>query len=126
MDPDFPVTAAEQLQYVLRLKVAIQLTHAAADDRLATRDTPSQAMIFLNAGSDKETDVVCWRYLYRIRDAHGGRYTIPPWAAARYQGRESFGSFDGRFNVVIHALVVSKSACRNLFDEHLRFGARLL
>lgn len=124
----FPVTDADRAALVAQLSAAIMDFSNVVDKpmkRQTTRNVPmnNSAVKAVKALSTLEVQLLAWKIMCAICDAHCGIHNVPSWTKVwKYN---SYDSFTARFRDVRHAVARCKALIKSILDTDIPFAKRL-
>lgn len=124
----FPVTDADRAALVAQLTAAIMDFSNIVDKpmkRQTTRNLPvaNSAVKAVKALSTFEVQLLAWKIMCAICDAHRGTHNVPSWTNVwKYN---SYDSFTARFRDVRHAITRCKALLKSILDTDIPFVKRL-
>lgn len=124
----FPVTDADRAALVAQLTAAIMDFSNIVDKpmkRQTTRNRPveNSAVKAVKALSTFEVQLLAWKIMCAICDAHRGIHDVPSWTNVwKYN---SYDSFTERFRDVRHAVTRCKALLKSILDTDIPFVKRL-
>lgn len=124
----FPVTDADRAALVDQLSAAIMDFSHIVDKpmkRVTTRNAPvaNSAVKAIKALSTFEVQLLAWKIMCAICDAHCGHHNVPSWT--RVWKYNSYDSFTARFRDVRHAITRCKALLKSILDTDISFVKRL-
>ncbi|KAI7780776.1 hypothetical protein LA080_015567 [Diaporthe eres] len=124
----FPVTDADRAVLVAELTAAIMDFSNIVDKpmkRQSARNAPvaNSAVKAVKALSTFEVQLLAWKIMCAICDAHCGLHNVPSWTNVwKYN---SYDSFRERFRDVRHAIMRCKALLKSILDTDIPFAKRL-
>ncbi|KAK7697002.1 hypothetical protein SLS64_013993 [Diaporthe eres] len=124
----FPVTDADRAVLVAELTAAIMDFSNIVDKpmkRQTTRNAPvvNSAVKAVKNLSTFEVQLLAWKIMCAICDAHRGVHNVPSWTNVwKYN---SYDSFRERFRDVRHAVARCKALIKSILDTDIPFAKRL-
>lgn len=124
----FPVTDADRAVLVAELTAAIMDFSNIVDKpmkRQTTRNAPvvNSAVKAVKNLSTFEVQLLAWKIMCAICDAHRGVHNVPSWTNVwKYN---SYDSFRERFRDVCHAVARCKALIKSILDTDIPFVKRL-
>ncbi|KAG6354309.1 hypothetical protein INS49_004914 [Diaporthe citri] len=124
----FPMTDADRAALVAQLSAAIMDFSNIVDKpmkRATKRNAPvaNSAVKAVKALSTFEVQLLAWKILCAICDAHCGLHNVPSWTNVwKYN---SYDSFTARFRDVRHAVTRCKALLKSILDTDIPFVKRL-
>lgn len=124
----FPVTDADRSALVAQLSAAIMDFSNVVDKpmkRQTTRNVPmaNSAVKAVKTLSTLEVQLLAWKIMCAICDAHCGIHNVPSWTKVwKYN---AYGSFNSRFRDVRHAVMRCKALVKSILDTDIPFAKRL-
>lgn len=124
----FPKTDADRAALVAQLSAAIMDFSNIVDKpmkRQTTRNAPvaNSAVKAVKSLSTFEVQLLAWKIMCAICDAHCGLHNVPSWTNVwKYN---SYDSFRERFRDVRHAVTRCKALIKSILDTDIPFAKRL-
>lgn len=125
----YPMTDAERAPLVAQLSAAIMDFSNIVDKPMKRRTSggqitvPSAAFTAVKHLSTFEVQLLAWKIMCAICDAHCGRHNVPPWTNT--WKFNSYITFTARFRDVLHAVATCKALLKSILDTETPFVKRL-
>lgn len=121
----YPATDPERVALVAQLTAAITDFTDVVEKPVDENAGETTAVTTVRNLADYEVQLLAWKILIAVCDAHRGRRNIPSWPTRTVLLRKVYKSFGDRFRDVKEAVARSKGLVRNIMDSDVHYVRRL-